>query len=211
MSTEAIPVFPLNTPLLPGCRLPLQIFEKRYLDMVAWCMKQDQGFVVTLLQPGSERREVIRPDQEATETTPFYGIGTLARIVDFGQRENGLLAISIEGGPRMELTDVSQQADGLWTAHPLPLPESGETGDSDLESLRDLLEQILRVNGMKDDAAEDYTSEQVMNYLVMLLPIPTTEKQELISCGNLHERWQGLKRAITGLIERQDESGPSSH
>ena len=211
MSTENIPVFPLNTPLLPGCRLPLQIFEKRYLDMVAWCMKQDQGFVVTLLQPGSERREVIHPDQEIADTTPFYGVGTLARIVDFGQRENGLLSISIEGGPRMELTEVSQQADGLWTAHPVPLPESGTTGESDLDSLRDLLEQVLRVNGMKEETAEAYSSEQVMNYLIMLLPIPAPEKQQLIACSNLHERWLGLKRAITGLIEPQDQPGTGSH
>lgn len=211
MSTEVIPVFPLNTPLLPGCRMPLQIFEKRYLDMVAWCMKQDQGFVVTLLHPGSERREVIHPDQTPVANTPFYGVGTLARIVDFGQRDNGLLSISIEGGPRMELTDIKQQQDGLWTALPQALSETGATGDADLESLRDLLEQVLKANGMIEETAKDFSSEKVMNYLIMLLPIPATEKQPLIDCDDLHQRWIGLKRAITGLIQRQEQGGAGSH
>ena len=211
MSTDSIPVFPLNTPLLPGCKLPLQIFEKRYLDMVAWCMKQDQGFVVTLLQPGAERREVIHPNQPPVESTPFYGIGTLARIVDFGQRDNGLLAISIEGEARMELDNVVQQADGLWTAQPHSLTEMGEAGDADLDSLRGLLDQVLAVNSMKEEAAAQMSSEQVMNYLIMLLPIPSTEKQHLITLDNRSDRWQGLKRAITDLIKHQDSNDPASH
>ena len=52
MSGDLIPVFPLNTPLLPGCKMPLQIFEQRYLDMVSSCMKAGTGFVVALLEPG---------------------------------------------------------------------------------------------------------------------------------------------------------------
>ncbi|MEE2730906.1 MAG: LON peptidase substrate-binding domain-containing protein [Pseudomonadota bacterium] len=205
MSTPAIPVFPLNTPLLPGCRLPLQIFEKRYLDMVAWCMKHDQGFVVTLLQPGSERREVIHPHQEPVTSTPFFNIGTLARIVDFGQLENGLLAITIAGGPRIELTDIAQQADGLWKGTAQPLAEFGEAGDTDLESMRELLQQVLLVHGLQEEAPAALSAEQVMNYLIMLLPISATEKQSLITRDDHAQRWQGLKQAVMELVHQQEQ------
>ena len=41
-----LPLFPLKTVLFPGCVLDLQIFEARYLDMIARCMKQGTGFGV---------------------------------------------------------------------------------------------------------------------------------------------------------------------
>ena len=62
MNPSELPVFPLNSPLLPACKMPLQIFEKRYLDMVSQCLRTQTPFVVALLQPGAERHEVITPE-----------------------------------------------------------------------------------------------------------------------------------------------------
>jgi len=42
------PLFPLPLVLFPGGRLPLQIFEARYLDMVGKCMREGDNFVVTM-------------------------------------------------------------------------------------------------------------------------------------------------------------------
>lgn len=47
-----LPLFPLKTVLFPGCVLDLQIFEARYLDMIARCMKQGTGF-------GVDRKSVV--------------------------------------------------------------------------------------------------------------------------------------------------------
>jgi len=204
MAGNPIPVFPLNTPLLPGCRLPLQIFEKRYLDMIAHCMKEDQGFVVTLLKSGAESHEVNRSDRKP-ETTPFYDTGTLARIVDFGQRDNGLLAITIEGKQREALADIHQQADGLWLAQSTALPEQGTPGEEELAELQNLLGQLLDVNGVNEQPSENFSSEQVMNYLIMLLPIPTPVKQQLLESSELSSRWQGLRQAIAELIRNYNE------
>ncbi len=106
----------------------------------------------------------------------------------------------------MQLTDITQQSDGLWTARTQPLPQRGDAGDADLESMRDLLKQVMIVNGMPADEADRFRGEQVMNNLIMLLPIPVSQKQPLISQDDLHDRWQGLKQAITDLIEEQEES-----
>lgn len=203
MSGETIPIFPLNTPLLPGCKMPLQIFEQRYLDMVSSCMKEGTGFVVTLLQPGSESREVIRPEDTTADTAPFYPVGTQAHIVDFGQRENGLLAITIEGLQREDLSCIHQHPNGLWVAQTERRPESGQPGRAELEELTELLDELMIVNGLSEYFQDELSSEQVMNYLIMLLPIPVPAKQQLIQCDDHQERWVGLRRAIAELIQSQ--------
>lgn len=207
MSGETIPLFPLNTPLLPGCKMPLQIFEQRYLDMVSSCMKEGTGFVVTLLQPGSESREVIRPEDMTADTAPFYSVGTYAHIVDFGQRDNGLLAITLEGSQRVDLSLIHQQPDGLWLATGQPRRASGQPGRSELAELTELLDELMIVNGISEYLQDELNSEQVMNYLIMLLPIPASLKQQLIVCDDLQDRWIGLRGAIAELIQNQNSSG----
>ena len=49
-----IPLFPLSSALVPYGYMPLQIFEQRYLDMVAACMRTGTGFGVVWLRQGSE-------------------------------------------------------------------------------------------------------------------------------------------------------------
>ncbi|HVK99685.1 MAG TPA: LON peptidase substrate-binding domain-containing protein, partial [Dongiaceae bacterium] len=145
-----LPVFPLNALLMPGCRMPLQIFEKRYLDMVSHCMRKDSGFCVALLRPGSERHEVIRPGQApATEALPFYSLGTEARIVDFDRRDNGLLAITIQGGQRVALRGERQETDGLWWAQAEARPEQLDGDFGDHSDWTELLNQLLDMSGMK--------------------------------------------------------------
>lgn len=84
-----LPLFPLSTVLFPGCVLDLQVFEARYLDMIARCMKQGSGFGVVCILEGSETGD-IEPD--------IAGIGCEARVSDFQKQENGLLGIRVEGG-----------------------------------------------------------------------------------------------------------------
>ena len=51
-----IPLFPLGAVLLCGGKLPLRIFEPRYLDLVGRCLKTDTGFGVVLIRAGRETR-----------------------------------------------------------------------------------------------------------------------------------------------------------
>ena len=88
-----VPLFPLNSIVLPRGRIPLQLFEPRYIDMLTRCLKEDRGFVVVLLQEGGE----------AGRTAAFYDIGTYVRIIDFQQLENGLLGITVEGESKVSV------------------------------------------------------------------------------------------------------------
>ncbi|HET9444633.1 MAG TPA: LON peptidase substrate-binding domain-containing protein, partial [Steroidobacteraceae bacterium] len=98
-----IPLFPLNTVLFPGGPLRLRIFEPRYLDMISRCMREDAGFGVALIVAG---REAGGPAQTVQ-------VGTLARIVDFEQLDDGLLGITARGERRFRIMHAHQESDGL--------------------------------------------------------------------------------------------------
>ena len=50
MKKESIPLFPLKSIVLPGGIFPLRIFERRYIDMVKSCIKDDAGFCIVLVR-----------------------------------------------------------------------------------------------------------------------------------------------------------------
>ena len=53
LTLTSLPLFPLGTVLFPGGLLALQIFEVRYLDMIAKCHKTGAPFGVVALTEGS--------------------------------------------------------------------------------------------------------------------------------------------------------------
>ena len=66
---DDLPLFPLNTVLFPGGRLPLRIFEQRYMTMAKACLKGGSPFGVCLIREGKEVGEPAVPAD----------VGTLAR------------------------------------------------------------------------------------------------------------------------------------
>ncbi len=67
--------------------MPLRLFERRYIDMLTRCLKNNTGFGVCLIESGLDAGAPAKP----------YPIGCSVRIVDFDQGPDGLLHISIEG------------------------------------------------------------------------------------------------------------------
>ena len=102
-----LPLFPLSGVLLPFGRMPLQIFEQRYLDLVRDCMKAATDFGVVWIRQGSEVAQRGRASPDLGD------YGTNARIVDWDQMPNGLLGITIEGSGRFDLYDTHIRANGL--------------------------------------------------------------------------------------------------
>ena len=102
-----LPLFPLSSVLLPFGRMPLQIFEQRYLDLVRDSMKSDSPFGVVWIRRGAEVAQRGRASPELGD------YGTCARIVDWDQLPNGLLGITIEGAERFDLHATSTRANGL--------------------------------------------------------------------------------------------------
>ncbi|ABM62773.1 LON peptidase substrate-binding domain-containing protein [Halorhodospira halophila] len=186
---DELPLFPLRTVLFPGGRLDLRIFERRYLDLVTHCVRNEAPFGICLIEEDSETGLPARP----------HAVGTAVRIIDWDQRSDGLLGITVEGQRRFEILErhapagTVQQARVRWLAEQ-PTPRL----DAELQPLADLLERILdQIGGLYgamprqlDDAG------WVSARLSELLPIPTEAKQQLLEIDAPEERLELLRQAL---------------
>jgi Lon protease-like protein len=194
----SIPLFPLHTVLFPGGPLRLRIFEPRYLDMVSRCMREDSGFGVALIVAG----------QEAGAAAQTVEIGTLARIVDFEQLDDGLLGITARGERRFRIVHVHQESDGLnvcqveWRADEARAevpPQHAVLA----ELLQRAIEQIGPAYGELTPAYED--ASWVSMRLAEILPLAPIERQELLELNDGPERLQWLQTRLN-IQEARDES-----
>ena len=101
-----IPLLPLGRVLFPGGVLALKIFEQRYLDMAAACMKNGTSFGVCLIASGKELGATAAP----------HKIGTLAHIDSGDMQQLGILILSVRGGRRFRIVSQEMQSDGLLRA-----------------------------------------------------------------------------------------------
>lgn len=101
-----VPLFPLSTVLFPQGVLPLRVFEPRYLTMVGDCMRKGSEFGVVL----------VTKERESGKPAKFHQIGTLARIEDFDQLDDGNLGITCRGNQRFSVIEHHLQDDQLINA-----------------------------------------------------------------------------------------------
>ena len=189
-----LPLFPLGTVLFPGGVLPLRIFEPRYLDMIANCMRDSLPFGVVLLRRGGE----VMSDAQGSEVE-FYDVGTEARVVDFSQTEKGILAVVASGERRFVVERVESASDGLMIGHVSMLADEcdSEITEEHAELLKVLIELMKHplVQELKLDV--DLTKSQSVSYrLSDLLPVAPEEKQKLLEIDSAEERLSRLRKII---------------
>jgi Lon protease-like protein len=137
-SDTRIPLFPLNTVLFPGGRLPLRVFEARYMDMTRDCMKRSTPFGVCLIREG---REVGRP------AIP-EAIGCLATITDWDMQQLGMLHLQTRGGQRFRILGSEASAQGLLSADvELVPPEDDTPVPEHLQGCVRLLQMVIKDQG----------------------------------------------------------------
>lgn len=177
-----LPLFPLSSALMPFGAMPLQIFEQRYLDMVANCMRTGTGFGVVWLRHGSEI------SGGSIDTPDIGDYGTYARITDFDQLPNGLLGITIRGEARFDVEDVWRDPSGLLRARvnmesalePAAMRDSWRSLEIVLRGLESH-PHIQRMN-----LTVDYDNAwEVAFTLVQLLPFEDSVKYELLGMASV--------------------------
>lgn len=193
-----LPLFPLSAVLLPFGRMPLQIFEPRYLDLVRDCMKSGSSFGVVWIRRGAE---VMQRGRAAPELGDY---GTCARIVDWNQLPNNLLGITIEGGERFDLLQTRTRANGLIVgdvnllAPPAPVRVAEEWLPLvDLLRSLDAHPQLQRLQ-----LRVDYNDAwQVAYTLIQVLPLDEALKYELLGIDSIDLliiELQGLLNQLSG-------------
>jgi uncharacterized protein len=195
--TVEIPLFPLHPVLFPGGRLPLQIFEPRYMDMVVRCMRASEPFGVVLIRRGVDARLFSGSPQPE-----IFDVGTDAHVVDFNQLSNGRLGIVVRGGRKFRIRSVREQDDHLLLGQVEYLPEEplltvGEEHKDLVDILRELIKHPMIEKLGLEIHFEDARS--VGWRLAELLPIEPEIKQSLLKLQWPRERLQELTRLVDKL------------
>ena len=191
------PLFPLPTTLLPYGKMPLQIFEQRYLKLVKQCMREGTTFGVIQLLKGSE---VMKDGRRAAPSVAERG--TVAQIVDWDQLPNGLLGITLQGQNTFTASNLRVAEDGLVLCDaefepeltPSPLLDTWEGLAEVLESLEGHPHvERLQLNVDYRDAW------QVGYHLLQLLPLDESLKLSLLAPGSLERLMTTLDQELTQL------------
>jgi uncharacterized protein len=183
-----LPLFPLQTVLLPEGRLALRVFEPRYLDMVARSLRGENRFGVIAIREGAE--------VGGTATT--YDTGTSAEIVDWQQESGGLLGILAVGRTPFRVRATRREPDGLYVADvewleglaPRPLPPQHQPLAVLLERLMEPLPFYRGVAPALDDAV------WVGGRLIELLPLGLAFKQSLLETPDALQRLDRLAASL---------------
>ncbi|MCB1843459.1 MAG: LON peptidase substrate-binding domain-containing protein [Halioglobus sp.] len=189
-----MPLFPLSAVLLPHGRMPLRIFEQRYIDLVRDSLRNDTPFGMVWIRQGSEVAERGRAAPE------LGNHGTTARIVDWDQLPDGLLGITIEGQQRFELFAAESRANGLVVGEiteyaPPPRERMREEWLPLLDVLRSL-ETHPHVERMQ--LTVDYNDAWQVGYtLVQLLPIDEALKYQMLGMDALEDLMEALESLLT--------------
>lgn len=196
-------VFPLTGALLlPQGRLPLNIFEPRYLAMTLDALAEGRMF--GMIQPN--------PTEAPTPHGPgLYRVGCLGRLSSFSETEDGRLLITLTGLIRFRVAAELPMRRGYRRVR---ADFTGFAEDLDLEARpaldRDRLDRTLRAyfraKGIDANwqAVKDTPDAALVTTLSMICPFDPREKQALLEAATLDERAEML----LALIEMGAHGGP---
>ncbi|MEM8988327.1 MAG: LON peptidase substrate-binding domain-containing protein [Pseudomonadota bacterium] len=205
---EIIPLFPLaGALLLPRGRLPLNIFEPRYLNMVDDAL--GAGRIIGMVQ--------TRDDNEDDDGVPaLYDVGCMGRITSFAETGDGRYLITLTGIVRFRIereidadTPYRQALARIGAYEADLAPDSNQLPARD--ALLSVLKEYLSAQDLKADweSIETADNETLVNSLAMICPFEPREKQALLEADGLGDRSQMLT-ALMEMALAESEEGPMS-
>ena len=208
-----IPIFPLdNVIMLPGSFLPLNIFEKRYLNMVDDALKTSSR-LIGIIQPLMNKKENIKSFENA--------IGCYGRIIKFEETENETYLISLKGLSRFRVINSHLIKRGYLNSK-----VSVETYQNDLNELKinnfkfendKRLKTILKsyLKFKKLDSNWNYINScsnlDLTNQLSMICPFSTHEKQMLLESKSIEDRYILLLSILENTVKLNEEENQIRH
>ena len=191
---ESIPVFPLSEALLlPRGRLPLNVFEPRYLAMFDDALKSSHR-LIGLIQPRDE-----------SDQSGLRDVGCAGRIVSFSETEDGRYLVVLAGISRFRPVE---EIDGFtpyrrvkadWEPWRRDLREREVDEGFDRPAFMRLLKRYFEASGLSTDwdSLKEADEETLVNSLAMLCPFSAEEKQALLEAEMLGDR----RASLVALME----------
>ena len=213
---DILPIFPLTgILLLPRGRLPLNIFEPRYLAMTRDALGGER--LIGMVQP-NQPQDDNRGRGDANP--PVYPIGCAGRITAFAESDDGRYLITLTGLSRFRIREELPLLDGYRRVVPEWQPfahdrERPGKPEFDRERLIRGLKSYFAQRQIQADfeAIEKAPGEYLVTSLAMACPFAPSEKQALLEAANPDER----ARLLTTLVEMAatepptEESGGTRH
>ncbi|MEM9755587.1 MAG: LON peptidase substrate-binding domain-containing protein [Pseudomonadota bacterium] len=189
-----IPVFPLpGALLLPRARMPLNIFEPRYLQMLDDTLKTSHrliGMVQPLEAPGGVKR--------------LHSIGCAGRVTQFSETEDGRYMITLSGISRYRIREEVSgftpyvRTDVSWDDFRADTGGTETDASFDRAAFLDLLSRYFEAMSLSTDwdTLKEAEDELLINSLSMLCPFDPEEKQALLEAPSLTTRRETLVTLI---------------
>ena len=196
---RVLPIFPLGgVLLLPGGRLPLNIFEPRYLAMFDDALASNR--MIGMVQPVE--------NSESQDVPKVYETGCAGRITSFNETDDGRYLVTLSGLIRFDLVR-ELPGDSYRLVEPnyerFRNDMSEDTGTIDRDRLVQVLSAYFEANSIEGDweAIEQTGDERLVTSLAMICPLGAPEKQALLEAMTLTERAETL----TAIMEMATHSG----
>jgi uncharacterized protein len=198
-----LPIFPLpGVLLLPHGRLPLRIFEPRYLAMTRDALAGER--LIGMVQPNDPIVSDANP--------PVYPIGCAGRITSFTETDDGLFLITLTGISRFRIREELPLLEGYRRVVPdwrefARDAEGEEASDFDRERLMRGLRAYFQQHQISADwdSITSVAGERLVTSIAMICPFDPSEKQALLEAPDLAER----ARLLTAIVEMTTMQRPS--
>jgi uncharacterized protein len=203
---DTIPVFPLPGALmLPRARLPLHIFEPRYLAMIEDCLKTKHR-LIGMIQPRETPTSEKRPGEKRLQA-----IGCAGRLTGFSETEDGRYMVTLSGISRFR---VKEEVQGFtpyrrclvdWAPFARDLGPAEEDHGFQRETFMTQLGRYFTKLNLSTDwkSLKEAEVELLVNSLSMLCPFSPEDKQALLEAPTLVTR----RETLVTLIEFALRSG----
>ena len=194
---DSVALFPLNgTVMLPGCDLPLNIFEPRYLNMIDDALRADR--LIGMVQ---------------TQGNALAKVGGLGRISQFSETEDGRYLIVLKGlkrfrlGTELTVSTPYRQAESSFEGYDADADTHdakqtsealSESGRSDRAALTVAMKALAKAVGVQVDweSLKEIPLPLLINQSAMISPFGPEDKQSLLEAGTSDER----RRLLIGLM-----------
>tara|TARA_B100001029_G_C14935663_1_gene380244 strand:- start:164 stop:823 length:660 start_codon:yes stop_codon:yes gene_type:complete len=206
---KSLPVFPLpSVLLLPGGRLPLNIFEPRYISMILDSLSHQR--LIGIIQTRTAVEELVADKAE------IFTTGCVGRIVSFTESSDGRLLITLDGLCRFNLLGELEVSNGYRRFNVSFDKYKGDMEDPEgfieRREFGELVKEYFDSENLNIDigALDKIADKKLLANLAMLCPFETPEKQALMEAESFDKMLE-IMGALMKMSIHADISSPNKN
>lgn len=213
-----LPLFPLSgVILLPGCLLPLHIYEDRYIAMMENALMNNRMLgIIQPEQPGEPGTSPAYESRRARQPA-LQKVGTMARIIKWEEADDGGFDVVLKGVCRFDLESDKLMRYGFRLGEVDYLNYEGDIESHQLqvdrEELIHVFQSYLDLHEIKVgwDNIEEVDYERFVNTIASIVPFTPLEKQALLETPTIEDRYQQMLMIMRmAILDQQMGSDPQT-